>query len=67
MKINWYKAFAEAGRSLIIQNVNPAPSQGSRNIFSEDYEEIMVAARKYGYSTRNEKDKIVNFVKSSGG
>ena len=56
MNVNWNKVFADAHlhswptASVLIQNVNPSPSQGSRNIFKEDEKEIVVAARMNGYT-----------------
>ncbi len=47
--------------SISIQDVNPSPSQGSRNIFEDDEKEIMKAANKYGYKTLG-KSKIMHFV-----
>ena len=63
MKQDWDKIFCEAA-SLSIQNVNPAPSLGSRNIFKEDKNEIINAAKKYGFKiVGDEKDKVVAFVR----
>lgn len=55
MPFNWDKVFSEAHlhswptSSLMIQNANPSPSQGSRNIYKDDEKEILSAAKKHGY------------------
>jgi hypothetical protein len=67
MKINWRQIFAEAHlhswptASLSIQNVNPSPSQGSRNIFEDDKKEIERAAFEFGYK-RLPGTKIISFI-----
>lgn len=48
---------------LCIQNVNPSPGQGSRNIYREDEVKILAAARKYGYGILPGPQRIVSFVK----
>lgn len=54
--INWDDIFRDAHlhswptASLAIQNVNPKPSAGSRNIFEDDEKQIMAAAQRHGYS-----------------
>jgi hypothetical protein len=49
MKIDWDKQFSAAERSLMIQNRNPAPDQGGRNLFKEDRALIDAAAEKHGF------------------
>lgn len=54
MKTDYLELFrlARAARkSVRIQNVSPAPSQGSRNIFKEDQVAIEAAAQKHGFLT----------------
>lgn len=68
-KSYWDKAFAEAHLTswptagLCIQNVNPSPSQGSRNIFKEDKDFILAAAKKHGYR-QMDSGKVVSFIKN---
>jgi hypothetical protein len=63
----WDKIFSEIHlhswptATITIQNVNPSPSQRSRNIFEEDEKEILKAAAKYGYVIIK-KGKIVTFM-----
>jgi hypothetical protein len=47
--IDWEKEFGKRARSISIQNVNPSPSQGSRNIFAEDRPAIIAAALRHDY------------------
>jgi N-acetyl-anhydromuramyl-L-alanine amidase AmpD len=65
---DWNKIFSEAHTrswptaSLCIQNRDPNPDQGSRNIFEEDEKEIMAAAKAYGYEMMlHTTDKTVSF------
>jgi hypothetical protein len=67
MKNNWQQIFAEAHlhswptASLCVQNVDPSPSQGSRNIFKDDEKEILRAAFEFGYE-RLPGTKIISFI-----
>lgn len=67
MKLNqqyWNEFFECAEWTLIIQNVNPAPHLGSRNIFHDDEPMIMAAAKKHGFRIQNSrKAKIVCFIR----
>ena len=71
MKLNWDEIFRDTHLNswptagLSIQNVNPSPSQGSRNIFKDDKDEIMAAAKKYGYQIVSEPNaKVVTYSKA---
>lgn len=69
--IDWDKRFREAHQtsgpnavSLCIQNTNPKPSAGSRNIFEDDEKEILAAAKRHGFKMVGDpKAKAVSFVK----
>lgn len=70
--IDWEKHFAEAHlktwppprASLCIQNRNPSPSQGGRNIFQDDREQIEAAAAKHGYRRISDlKAAVISYVK----
>lgn len=68
-KFNWDKIFSEAHlhswptASLSVQNANPSPSQGGRNIFQEDKDEIMRAAHVHGFRIVSSlKAKVISFV-----
>lgn len=69
--IDWNKVFEEAHTtswpipSVCIQNVNPSPSQGSRNIHAEDRKEIEIAASRHGFRRLGSgKEKIVSYLLS---
>ena len=65
--LNWDNVFAKTEKSIIIQNRQPPHSsdQGGRNIFKEDKEEIMKAAKKYNFKIISKKgSKNVEFVKT---
>lgn len=49
--------------SLCIQNVNPSPSQGSRNIFKDDRKMIEAAAKSKGYRQCNAGGPIIHFIR----
>ena len=69
--IDWDKMFSEAHlhsgpktASICIQNVNPKPSAGSRNVFQDDEKQIMVAAKRHGFVLIGDrKAKAISFVK----
>jgi hypothetical protein len=67
--MNWDQIFSEAHlhswptASLSIQNTNPSPGQGSRNIFQDDKAAILTAAQKHGYRQISH-GRVVSFLRS---
>ena len=61
----WNQAFAAAARDrvgLVVQNVNPKPSAGSRNIFADDRKYIEAAAAQVGYIQVGSIGKTVSYI-----
>lgn len=62
-RFNWDEMFRQAGRSLLVQNVKPR-HETARNVFEEDEEQIMAAARSHGFVlVSSRKAKSGAFVK----
>ena len=70
MSTDWDKIFREAHlhswptASLSIQNRNPSPGQGSRNIFLDEEKPILAAAKRHGYEIVTPlQSAVVSFIR----